>query len=360
MGAFGSECPPQDYINPCQCFINDGGFVCNHVKSDETLQYISDYFSRHQGGYKFSYVTISLSYITRIPIHFFAHTSITKLYITKNPILQSIDEQAFKLTHIKSLVIENNTKLNSEDIFTAVKHINNLEHLKIRNQNISKIASYAFEPKFMAESKLKEIDLSYNNISSISSYAFYKLPNIDKIQLTSNNIKHIDDFGLTMSEKRSDSDHKIFINLDTNNLTLESFTLKSLENSKTNIIDISLRLNQLRSLSRNLFEPFIGLNKSNIIYCDYNPLNCDCSMKWVRDLPIDEHWRFLYFDCNRNNWGPPLSIFDLDEKDFNECQEENHNEDQLNLDSINSGSTKSRNYLEVLVISMVIFVYEIL
>lgn len=310
------QCPNFTDI-PCNCY-GDASFSFVHCWgpfiTDEKLATKVNVVSNYSNYYYFNSLAVYGTAVTKLVEDTFKWASFSDIDIQNNENLAKIDANAFinSAQSVKTLGIENNTKLVFDDVKKLMHNLEAVEFAKLRNNRFEEISENAFQPKNLNTTLLNTLYLSGNRIKRIGSYAFFNQSNLFIIDLRDNMIEYIDDYGLTLSKYTGKFD-AIYINLNKNNITDKSFANNSLSNPNKVHIDLRIEENKLTTLDEHIFSPFINQNNRSLVYLFGNKFICDCKMKWLFE---SNNKRFINVNCaNKQN----TNIFELPSNHFENC-----------------------------------------
>lgn len=298
------------------------------------------------------------------------------LYI-ENSALAKVDAELFhKISHLKNLFIRNSifSFSENEQIF---KYLNSLENMEIRNtvMQVSK-------DTFTGLNHLKNLVMSNNSLTTIEEGSFEHVPNLRKIEITSNKIKNMGDIPLCeikdLDALNLSSNSISMLTLphfhcrisDTQsqpfqlNLNNQKHTLKIAENKYEDVADFGLTLTHVdlshnkisevgdtlanmklirklrlqgNSLKRLKTSDLANLNDLEEIFLQNNELEI------IDEKLFDKKVNLKYIDISYNK----LTKFDINEVSSLEHLNLEHN----SLSNFTIGSLKTRKSLRTLILN---------
>jgi hypothetical protein len=286
-----NRCPSQEDIHPCSCSENTNTLACfgKNVFSHE-LTLVGQQIK--ESKIHFNSIHIENTSLTHIEKETFPSGTYDQILIKNNENLQFIDSHAISGT-VKKLEVVNNPKLN-ESIFSLEKNLKVSEAINLSSNNISSV------PWDIFKSNAINIHLENNFIRKIESNVFSSLPNLEILNISNNLIDNIEHNGLYFITNKKQK----IIFLNNNRLTASSFASNFISRLSGDSVVLHLEDNKIENLPEYIFRPFLGGDRHKI-YMDNNPVECNCSMKWITEEPQSKH--VYSIDCN----GIDKSIFEL-------------------------------------------------
>lgn len=220
----------------------------------------------------------------------FGHLFFRNIYIQNCPNLLVIKPNAFgksgsfvKNIFINATKLSNNAKLR-RSTFVALSSLTNLEVLEIQTSSFTAIPYKAFN-----RHNNIQIIRFYNpdarqKLRKISSKAFYKANKLEEIDLKNNEISKISSFAFEFFQEAKGQELRIF--LSGNYLHSESFDKNALSggNGRKVILylgDYDNCNTALTTLRQDVFELFLLENQGNVIDMYGCPLVCDKQLEWL-------------------------------------------------------------------------------
>ncbi|CAF0807726.1 unnamed protein product [Didymodactylos carnosus] len=312
-------CPlPDNYFKLCHCGILISGV--NYIECDRQSLRVIPPFKR---SFPYDDLILSHNLIENLTQNSFDNIKgIRRIYLDNNPI-QFIDNDVLRLlgNYLEDFIISANNKFDSLE-FLFRYPLKKLRLLKLTNFNLKnkQLTSTLFsnmtrlEILYIQNCQLKTIDfsqyslnnlytldlqdnqLSYLNLKSVISLKNLNLAN-NHIHITKDlNINSIDGLptsliNIDLSTNRI-NDFDLFRNLNKLQiLSLNNNSLKQLPDLlqlPLTLKSFDLSLNQLKTINNStkiFFEQLTNLNLQN------NPLECDCHLKWLYKLVIEQKQR---------------------------------------------------------------------
>lgn len=194
--------------------------------------------------------------------------------------LSIIHENAFSGTKSTTWKLSMPYNLLTEQVFAVTRQFKKLQVLRLAYNHIQKIPSDAFP---LSQSQLHKIDLSFNQISAIASSAFSRLPNLDQVHLNNNRITIIGS-RVFLSTTKPSQDRNLLVNMEVNDLKIQSFRHDSLVGKRKLLLNLSVNL--IDRIPEDVFAPVF--QAGGWIDMKRNPLTCDCSFpSYLLRLPKD-------------------------------------------------------------------------
>ncbi|CAH0720225.1 unnamed protein product, partial [Brenthis ino] len=227
------------------------------------------------------------------------------------------------------------------DFFEPIK--NSLKELSVSNNSLTKF--------FKLPTSLEYLDISNNPIKILNTSDFpiyeplvylrvLKMNNLEIEEVQENIFSYLTLYELELANNKNLKEFS--------NLTFGREIL--LDSSDFLVKNITFRGSNLSSLDESLSVLFKRVERLDL---QNNPWNCDCSLAWVRDLPIPanltENLRCAY---PRNLYN--VNLFDLSTTDF-KCPKS-----QAGLLSFNSGLTVGAVLYILLIIFTLLWIYKFL
>jgi len=190
-------------------------------------------------------------------------------------------------------MIVNNPELSDNSVFELARNLNPTENIGFIGNGIKEIPANAFAANH-SNSKLKYILLNNNKIQKIGANAFAGHPNLLQITLHHNHIEHLENNSLKLDYSNNGAHNGlVFVFLNNNNLTADSFSPQTFGDIQQNSISLDLESNHLHELPQTVFKPFVEISGS-LLYVYNNEFKCDCSMNWILDKVPSERIEGLY------------------------------------------------------------------
>lgn len=246
------------------------------------------------GSGEYRTLVIHSTDITEIERNIFSQIIFDYIYIDNNRHLVRIDPLAFKKSPaMKSLMIVNNPFLADLSIFELSRNLLPSDTIGIIGNGITEIPENAFLIHGNV-SHVKHIQLSNNKITKIGANAFVGHPLLEQLTLDHNNIQQLDNYSLNLNySHNSGHSGQVFVFLNSNNLTSNSFAVNVFGNPQMNGLAIDLENNNLTKLPENVFRPFVSIPGS-VVYLYNNNFACDCGMKWIISQSTADQIQGLY------------------------------------------------------------------
>lgn len=306
--AFQKQCPDYEVLSPCYCHskIESSRFCANNgteeshycqipvisCAGDQAFN-LSDVFFRVSQtiaiDQRFQWLYLSNSAITRLEADTLGGIRFDNVYIRHSSSLKTIDPMAFgnSSQFVKHIWI-NATKLSDKvmdkrNAFKAISSLTNLKTFEVISSRFTSIPSLAFSNR----SSIRTISFhNYNErqfLKRVNSKAFYKLSDLKRIDLRNNRISRINSFAFSFE---TESNHTLRIHLENNYLRSDSFSPKAFIGSNGRRVVLYLgAYNQcnadLKTLDREVFEPFLAENKRNAIELYGCAIECDDRVLWM-------------------------------------------------------------------------------
>jgi hypothetical protein len=167
------------------------------------------------------------------------------------------------------------------DLFHMLSSMINLEKVELYYTSITAIPSHAFQPVNGIQNNLTFVNFFSSLIEETGNNSFYHLNNLEYLSFFVNNLRSI---SKTAFNFKNNSNKKMRLHLEENNLNDTSFEIGSLINLKRPT-EISLGFNpSLTYLDQDIFQPFLDSNIGNKLLIQYTHFNCDdCRSYWLRN-----------------------------------------------------------------------------
>ena len=292
-------------LSPCYIREQSGldSIVCNgNIPNLKNIFHtFSDYLENGQRN--FDGLFISNNAIKEISENTFSDLTFDYISISSCNKLKKIHRNAFTITNnvTTRINIQDNVLLNFEEnsiteIFTKFVK---LEHLTFVNIGSLKLQSFAFQPLITYQDNLKNLNFENEKIE-IENFAFYNLPNLEKIRITSNEVKQLKKDTFTMKPSRKyltlDLSDPMFVP-KINNTNFQVGSLTGIDRPTRLILATSTKRNVLTYLNEKIFLPFLLDNSKNIIELVGEGLDCqDCRNIWIKNNPALLK-KILNFSC---------------------------------------------------------------
>jgi hypothetical protein len=308
-----SDCPPYDLLNPCYCHWKVSQTYklqyCGQNRSESSHECqvpvitctgnqsmnLSKIFSkvshylRDEKRKPFEWLYLANTAISQLDANLLSGLQFKNIYIRQCVNLTTINMFAFNNSaqFVKHIWI-NATKLSDrishkKSFFKAINSLNNLRTFEIIGSRFTSIPSKAFN----RNSSVRSISFhNYNErqfLKKINTKAFYKLSNLRQIDLRNNRISKINSYAFQFDTY---SNHTLRIHLENNYLKSDSFSANAFLGGKGRRIVLYLggyrECNEnLKSLDKAIFEPFLLENRKNIIELYGCPIECDQNVLWL-------------------------------------------------------------------------------
>ena len=314
-----SECPPTTIIRPCSCVVsipslsyalfdsvnNDivdteqKSIVCEHIQNStfdlrsifaRLTSYTDLIVNEDENATRFDSFLLSNTTVTHIPNSVFANITFKSLMFQNNPLLTTIELNAFSPfdEQVEAFETMNTNLSDTTTIFAIIKQFRSLRHLSMHNDRLQFIPANAFNHSNLSEIWFGlEFPPRSQPIETIGDYAFYNLPNIRFIRIFSPKLTRISKYAFaqrTRSTMSNDIKHMLELYLGGEMLNSTSFELTSLNRFRTRPVFLRLYNTKISYLDENVFQPFLESNPSSLI--DLNQSNddyqCDCRSAWIQ------------------------------------------------------------------------------
>lgn len=322
-----TQCPLKSLIEPCLCIENNSSdnqtilyptlteiipirqksIICEHINQSS--------FDLHSIFLKLSLTLIKTNQsllfndfllhntqIDHLPNNLFGNLTFSYLNFYHNPLLTSIDIDAFDNTRNTIEVFRSlNTNL-STTIFPILKQFHNLLFLSMENDSIQSIPDYAFN-----HTQLRYIwfgdyqKITYQPLIHIGNYPFYHLPNLIALRIVSPLLTTISKYSLAMN-RRFESiidniDSMLYIEMSGSMLNASSFAPTSLTRFRNRPVFLRLFYTTIDYLNEQIFQPFLASHPSSLLDVQYSNISriCDYRSQWISD----EYCRNLNMRDNR-------------------------------------------------------------
>lgn len=242
-------------------------------------------------GFKFRTIKITDSSITNINENSFESTA----PFTKEFVLMDI---AFE-----------NGLDDGKQLFNTIKKFENLEGIYIITSNLKEVPQNAFIANGKFGENLQIIRICNSLISRLYDLTFANLSNLLWIDLGDNRIDQISANTFTMVN--SNSEVTLRISLRHNRLTSDSIEAGAFADVKR-AIDIYLTDNKISTLKESVWFKLLNSEKNILVHLKNNPLQCDCSLHWIKKFKSETELHFKDANCENGQ-----SIFS---KNFAVCE----------------------------------------
>lgn len=285
-----NSCPSPESLSPCICSPNDPQEVaCRNIAIDDgsfSLRTISAKINASGDEQIFDNFALESTSATEIEDAIFPKLVFKKISILANAKLAKIDVNAFvtSLSITEEIFICTNPILFSElgaerDLFNLLSNFTKVRRITVRNGGLKLIPDGAFQlsSNGVTNSELVYLDFSKNQIQSVGQKAFARLPSLEVIILSHNQIAKIEPAAFYRDSVTTRN--RLVIDLTGNSLSPSSFEEESLTNY-THAVTLNIAENQLQYLDPNLFGPF--LMGDVLVNLTGNGIECrDCKHKWL-------------------------------------------------------------------------------
>ncbi|UXI17266.1 ectonucleoside triphosphate diphosphohydrolase 5 [Sarcoptes scabiei] len=313
---------PSSYPNGSQCIEDDClltvvtcfGKKIENLKS--ILDRIGDYRTERStnGMKKFEWFYLIDSETKFLESNLFEKITFKNIYLQNCPKLLFLHEHTFGENGrlwIRNIYI-NATSLSDvknfrRKTFKALASLRNIELLEIQSSNLHRIPLRAFN-RFTRMKIFRFYSPEIRqNLKQINTRAFFRATELEEIDLKNNQIEKISSFAFQF---QNHSKHRLKIFLSGNRLRSDSFQSNAFLGGNGRSITLFLgdydNCNiHLKTLRREIFEPFLMENTGNIIDMYGCPLICDDQMEWLTNDFDSNRFRYQLRNLvcyNQTNW----------------------------------------------------------
>ena len=313
------QCPPKTIIEPCSCVLaipsiihqtlsNDApsasitqqkSIVCENindptfdlreifVKLTEFTEFMLDEF---ENTTIFDSFLLSNTTIQHLPADVFGNISFNTLMLMNNPMLTTIDENAFRSfsPQVERFETINSNLSDSETIFRILRQFENLRFLSMQNDQLRSIPENAFNHKHLTNIWFgMESSTKSQPIENIGDYAFYNVPNIYLIRLNVPKLRSIGKNAFALRSRVSfidDFTHMIHLYLEGELLDSNSFHPTTFTRFRSRAVFLRLYNTNITYLDENVFQPFLESHPRSAVDTDYmnQDDSCDCRSEWIQ------------------------------------------------------------------------------
>lgn len=289
-----NNCPSPESITPCTC--DDTGIRC--VSNDEfDLEPIFKKLAETTTQWdKFYLEAPSVTGLSESGFHGIQFTTLEFKNCFQLDCIPSSALAAIK-NSLEKFVSHNTSFAGSDastcNLFGALKSFPNLQSIKVTNSKIKEIPNDAFGNC----GSLTSIDFSDGEISNVDEYAFKNLDKLKSLDLQGNRISKLASHAFHFKQP---SDNYLTINLESNQLTEESFG-SELFGVNQRITTLKLGGNpNIAVLKEPIFKPFLlesgrtSPNEQNIVDMRGSPLACSKSNIWMLENKFKLQRRIIH------------------------------------------------------------------
>ncbi|CAF3010281.1 unnamed protein product [Rotaria socialis] len=315
-----SQCPSNFLKGPCSCIesnssndpvllyptviesipIRSKSIVCEHIEN--SLFDLRSFFVKLSAilltaGQKTNNVTSFNDFLLHntkmkhLPRNLFGNITFTNIILYQNPLLNSIDVNAFNNTRNKIEVFRTvNTSLSdSKTLFSLIREFTNLRFLSMENDKLKSIPDYAFNNThlryiwFGAHFKQTSQPIEY-----IGKYSFYHAPSLTSLRIFSPLLAKIGKYSLAMNRisriVSDDLSQMLYIDIGGSMIDSYSFESTSLTRLRNRSTFLRLYNTSIDYLDENVFQPFLESNPSSLLDVQDSSLSrsCDSRSLWIK------------------------------------------------------------------------------
>ncbi len=320
-----TQCPLKSLIEPCICIasnssddqtilystlteripIRQKSIICEHINQSlfdlrSIFLKLSVILTKTNQSLLFNDFLLHNTRIDHLPNNLFGNLTFSYMNFYHNPLLSSIDIDAFNTTRSTIEVFRSlNTNL-SETIFPILKQFHNLIVLSMENDSIQSIPDYAFNHTQLRYiwfgDYQKEI---FQPLIHIGKYPFYHLPNLIALRIVSPLLTIIGKYSLAMNRRFIEStiDSMLYIEMSGSMLNASSFEPTSLTRFRNRPVFLRLFYTTIDYLDEQVFQPFLETHPSSLLDVQYSNISriCDYRSRWISE----EYCRNLNWRDNR-------------------------------------------------------------
>jgi hypothetical protein len=251
----------------------------------------------------------------RLTDSYFGNVSFENIYLGTDANfvkIKFISCNAFKgIAHrIRNFIVRSDYLKNDIELFGAITSMTNLETLGLESRfsilprNAFKTPKSCYPLIDCVQRKLRSIRFRIGVNSSlifleeIESNVFYDLPNLQLINLHSQDIYYVYKNAFAFRDNSDKVLQIAFISGWNKNFKGEGFEIGAFENIKRPVILNFTDNHMMKHLDEAVFRPFLDADERNQILID-TPLVCDCKMYWLfkdRNKYQNRFIRFIYLD----------------------------------------------------------------
>ncbi|CAF1509875.1 unnamed protein product [Rotaria magnacalcarata] len=314
-----SQCPSNFLKGPCSCIesnssndpvllyptviesipIRSKSIVCEHIEN--SLFDLRSFFVKLSAIFtadekrinvtSFNDFLLHNTKMKHLPRNLFGNITFTTIILYQNPLLTSIDVNAFNNTRNKIEVFRTvNTSLSdSKTLFSLIREFTNLRFLSMENDKLKSIPDYAFNNSqlryiwFGAHFKQTSQPIEY-----IGKYSFYHAPNLTSLRIFSPVLAKIGKYSLAMNRTsrtvNDDLGQMLYIDIGGSMLDSSSFESTSLTRFRNRSTFLRLYNTSIDYLNENVFQPFLESNPSSLLDVQDSNISrsCDSRSLWIK------------------------------------------------------------------------------
>jgi len=310
-----TQCPPSSLIEPCLCIesnssddhyelypiltetipIRQKSIICEHIhNSSFDLRSIfiklSTILSSNNQSLEFNDFLLHNTQIHHLSKNLFGNLTFSYINLYNNPLLNSIDIDAFNNTRNYIEVFKTlNTSL-SDTLFSVLKQFDNLRFLNMENDKLQSIPDYAFN-----HTELRYIwfgDYYRQTLQPfihIGKYPFYHVPKLEFLKIFSPILTKIGNYSFAMNTRLTSFadgiNPMLFIEMGGSMLNASSFEPTSLTRFHNRPVFLRLYNTNIDYLDEKIFQPFFETNPSSLLSLQDSNISqiCDDRSAWIKD-----------------------------------------------------------------------------
>ena len=308
-----TQCPSNSLIEPCLCIekssssnqvayytvvingiyteIRGTSIVCANIQSSSfdlrsIFTRLSNLRSRNNQT-RYNQFLLYNTQIKYLPKNLFRSVTFSHIMLYNNPLLNSIDIDAFDNTrnYVEQFQTMNTNLSDSDTLFTIIKQFNNLESFSMADDKIKSIPDYAFN-----NPELRDISLGRRSYPTsaqlplihIGDYPFYNVPNLSSLTISSPFLTKIGKYSLALNVQSTSA---LRIEINGLMLTGSSFEPTSLTRFRGRSVYLNFQNTSIEYLDEKIFQPFLATHQSSSIYLYESKISrtCDYRSSWVKD-----------------------------------------------------------------------------
>ena len=311
------QCPPNSTIEPCFCIpgipydifppyyelrpqitaIHGKSIVCENIDNSSfdlrsVFVRLSAIFGDNNSSNQthFDGFFLHNTRIRHLPENIFDQLTFSGVIFHKNPLLTSIDANAFAGTREYLEVFQTfNTNLSeTSGLFPALRTLINLRIVSMHDDQLQSIPDYAFNHTRLTEIWLGlEMGPTSQPIRYIGDYPFYHVPKLTTLRMSSPFLDRISKYAFAQRNRSTigvdDLSRMLFIQIGSPMLNGTSFEATSFTRFRNRPVFLRFYNTSITYLDETIFQPFLETHPASLLDVKNSQISetCDCRSEWI-------------------------------------------------------------------------------